>query len=169
MADKANAQTLDFTNVKDRGDYNPVHIEAGEYALRVDSVVDGESKQGNAQWVFAFKFAYPDQVPATARRGSYPYYCVLDAKSLWKIRGLAQACGMVVPKSRFKLDPNRLIGKIFGAILEDDEYEGRLRSKVLQVMPLAELEQHSGEAENPGDVDEGDLPTTPADPDEIDL
>src|ERR1700753_1227989 len=99
MAEKATAQLLDFTNVKERGDYNPVHVEPGEYLMKISAVVDSKSKAENAMWVFSFMHAKPVAGNASASRATYPFYCVLDAKSLWKARGLALAAGYNVPES----------------------------------------------------------------------
>lgn len=170
-AAKATAQILDFTNVKDRGDYNPVHVEPGEYLMKISAVVDSESKQGNAMWVFALSHVAPP-VP-TAARATYPFYCVLDAKSLWKVRGLAISAGYNVPKSRFSLDPNKLVGRVVGVIVEDDEYEGKVRSKIAQVMPPDEVDgaPSSGTTTDEDDqgTDDAYAPDTDQDLDGVDL
>jgi hypothetical protein len=139
MAEKATAQMLDFTNVKERGDYNPVQVEPGEYVMRIASVVDAESKNKNAMWVFGLSFVTPPT--PSAARATYPYHCVLDEKSLWKVRGLCLAAGYQVPKRKMNLDPNRIVGRQVGVVLEEEEYEGKIRCKIVQVLPVSEVTQ----------------------------
>lgn len=167
MADKAQAMLLDFTNVKDRGDYNPVHVEPGEYAMKITAVVSQESKQNNPMWVFSFSFVSAP-IPSAAR-ATYPFYCVLDAKSLWKVRGLCLAAGYNVPKSKFQLDPNRLLNRQVGVIIEDDEYEGKVRSKVTQVMPLSELDAQPAPAGADDEDAASDAPLPDEELDGVDL
>jgi hypothetical protein len=137
MVEKAQAQMLDFTNVKERGDFNPVQVEPGEYVMKIVSVVDQKSKNDNPMWVFGLQFVKPP-VPSAAR-AIYPYHCVLDEKSLWKVRGLCLAAGFQVPKRKMSLDPNRIVGRQVGVVLEEEEYEGRVRSKIVQVLPVSDV------------------------------
>lgn len=167
MAEKVSAELLDFTNVRERGDYNPVHVEPGEYLMTVASVTAQDSKAGNKMWIFGFKHAAAVKGVASASQATYPYYCVLDPKSLWKVRGLALATGYNVPKSKFSLDPNRLIGRQIGVIVDDDEYEGKIRSKVVQVMPASELDEQP--TQQAGDDPDADAPVGEDDLDGVDL
>lgn len=128
------AKVLDFTNVKDRGEFNPKHKPAGDYLAVIAKVVDQPSAAGNNQWLFTITL--PDDATA-----AYRYNCMYDNENqLWKIRNLCVAAGIAVPKKKVKLDPNKLVGKKIGVSLEDDEYEGKLKSVVEAVFPESELE-----------------------------
>lgn len=130
----ATGKILDFTNVKDRGEFNPKHKPAGDYLFKIEKVVETASSAGNAMWVFTLTM--PDDATA-----AYPYRCMLDLDNqLWKIRNLWVATGVEVPKKKVKLDPNKLVGKTIGGTLEDDEYEGKPKSTVEAVFPASELE-----------------------------
>lgn len=141
---KAVKKTLDMSNVKDRGPFNPKHIEAGEYRAKITAVHASESKSGNEMWVFAFQ-------PTDKRDAVYPYYCLLDPDSLWKIRNVAEAAGIAVPKKRISLDPNKLVGKEVGIELEDDEYDGKMKSVIANIFPP---DQVDGDAEDEVDDEE---------------
>ena len=139
----AKAVNVDFSDVKERGAFNPKQVEEGDYAARIVKVEDAEIKGGdNAgkhQYVFTIKLKKYSQY-------SYPYRCQTEAKDqLWKLRNIAVAAGMNVPKSRTKFDPNKLVNKEIGVTMEDgDVYNGRTKSEVQAVFPVAELADGAG-------------------------
>ena len=129
----AKAQVVDFSNVKDRGNFNPKHVAEGDYAATIVKVEDGESKKDQTfQYVFTIKLKKFSQA-------SYPYYCKVQENQLWKLRNLAVAAGLNVPKKRMKFDPNKVIGKTIGVTMADDEYEGKMKSVIDAVFPVSEL------------------------------
>lgn len=142
MADaKARSTIIDFSNVKDRGQFNPRHIESGEYPAKITKVIQDEAKDGEDMWVFTFVL---DEVP----RATYPYYCKLVDNQFWKVKAMFEAAGISVGKRKIKVDPNKLVGKRIGVFMEDDEYEGRLKSVISECIKLSEI---SGPAEDDDD------------------
>jgi hypothetical protein len=135
----AKVRILDFTGVKDRGQFNPRRREPGEYLARMVAVEEGTSKNDNLQLIFTVQIEGD-------KRSSYPLYCGLDQKSLWKLRSLITAVGLPTPTGRAKVNPNSLLNKVFGVLLEDDEYEGRVKSKIQDWWPKDE----GGPYENAG-------------------
>lgn len=137
---KAKAKVLDFTNVKDRGMYNPVQQEEGDYKLQIASVVEQESKKTQeAMWVFGLSLV-------GHKTAVYPYYCLLNEDNLWKVRNLIEATGKSVPKKRLKFDPQSLVGKFVGGTLEDDEYDGKMKSVIAAIFNADELDDEEEEA-----------------------
>lgn len=157
----ARKKILDFTNVKEKGNFNPRQVKEGPHKARIVSVEEGLSKAENEQWVFSIVLPeYPSAV--------YPYYCALTADSLWKVRNLFVACGVEVPKKKMNVDPNKLVGKNFIAEMIDDEYEGRMKSKVMGVMSLAdykkflsENDDDTSQADDDDEADDDEEPTPP--------
>lgn len=147
----ATKRKMDFTNVKEGGNFSPRHVAEGDYVMKIVKVDDHKSKEGNEQWLFTLQ-RKGDQ------RSTYPYYCGCDEKQAWKIRKLFIAAGMNVPKKLVMVDPNKLVGKEIGAFLEDDEYEGRMRSKIADTFPVSDVSE----------PDEDDRPDDEEEPDEID-
>ena len=133
----ATKRPMDFTNVKESGLFNPKRKPAGDYVMKIVSVDDHTSKDGNDGWVFTCVVATEAK---SARPATYPYYCGSDEKQAWKIRKLFIACGKEVPKKRVLVNPNLLLNKTFGAVLDDDEYEGRLKSQIVETMPVDDVE-----------------------------
>lgn len=151
MADKPSSAVLDFSGVKDRSEsgINKKRVTAGDYLARVKAVEDRPVKgTKEPQWMYVVAL---EKVRGTG----YPYYCKLDPNQLWKIRNLFLACGVAIPKKKVRLDPNKIVGKVLGVTMEDDEYDGKLQSVIAEVFPASELDEtESGTDE--GDEDEYD-------------
>ena len=147
--------TVDFSNVKERGEFNPQNLHEGDYHATIKNAVLTESKQGNPQVLFTIS---PDQHP----RASYPYYCGLDEKQLWKLRNVIQAVGMKAPKSKISIDTDRLIGKKLGIELVDDEYDGRMKSVINAVFTSDSVNEGDPSEEPDEDFDDDDEDEAPA-------
>jgi len=155
MADTATPlkAVLDFTNVKENSGINPKHRPAGDYRVKIAKVIANKSNAGNNQWVFTL-------VPTDMLSAAYPYYCTLNPDSLWKVRNLLIACGIDVPKKKLNVDPTRLVGKEIGVTLDDDEYEGKMKSVITAVFPSSDLDDESVPAQ---DEDEPEVEDEPED------
>lgn len=148
----ATARALDMSNVKEQSGINPKHVPAGDYLCRVldvnDDVVKNKQSEnaGQVVWVFTLKIEDP-----RLGSGRYPYRCTLVENQLWKVRNLAVAAGMTVPKSKTKVDPNRIVGKLVGASFDDEEYEGKMKSVIQAVFPASEIAGHEDLVTDEGD------------------
>lgn len=155
----ASSQNVDFSNVKDGGQFNRKRIPAGDYLATITKVEDAKAKDGIFQYLVSIKI---NKKPSSV----FPYYCKLQENQLWKLRNLLIAAGKTVPKKKVKVDVNVLVGKIIGVTVEDDEYEKdgevQLQSNISGVFPAAELadiadedmapdEDEEDEAEDSGD------------------
>lgn len=131
----ATPQIADFTNVKDttEGSFRPRAIPDGDYVAKVTAVEDHTSKAGNKGWVFTL-------VIESVARASYPYYCTLDEKSLWKVRNLFVGAGMTVPAKRVKIDPNKLVGKRVGVATIQEEFNDKIKSSIDAVFPVSDVQ-----------------------------
>lgn len=157
MADRAKASTqvIDFTNVKEGSGFNKRRLPAGDYLARITRVEDSPSKKdGEAQWLFTL-------VPESHKSSAFPYYCKLVENQLWKLRNLIQAAGIAVPKKKIKLDPEKLVGKLVGITLEDDEYDGKEQSVIAAIFEASEVTDSQLPAE-PDEDDDDDEEEAPA-------
>lgn len=139
---------MDFTNVKEGGIFRPKHRAEGEYTAKVVKVDDHQPKDQDKEmgWVFTVT------IDGDAR-STYPVYAGPDEKQAWKIRKMFIAAGMNVPKKLVLVDPNKLVGKAIGVYLEDDEYEGRMRSRIADFIPVDDV---TGEGDDEADEVEDD-------------
>jgi len=165
---RASKKLLDFTKVKDQGEFNPVHQEAGDYVMQITGVTESKSKADNDMWTFVCK-------DVNRARATYPYRCTLNLDALWKVRNLFVACGIQVPKKKFNVDPNKLVGKQFGCSLEDEEYEGRMKSVIAAVFPASDVvaptktkKKKVEEVDEDEDIEDEDVPDEIEDVDDLD-
>lgn len=162
------AKVIDFSNVKEGGGaFNTHRVPEGDYRATIVKVEDATSKKDDTfQYVFTIKLTKYSQY-------AYPYYCKLAENQLWKLRNLAIAAGLNVPKKRMKFDPSKVVGKSIGVTMEDDEYEGKLKSTVSAIFPVAELvegnevDEDDEDAITPDDDDNDDLETEDSDDDDV--
>lgn len=143
----ATKRKMDFTNVKEGGSFRPRHKPEGDYAGKIIDVADHTSHAGGEGWVFTAKIDGDE-------RSSYPVYVSSETDKAWKIRKMFIAAGIPVPKKMVMVDPNKLIGKALGITLEDEEYEGRMRSKPVDFLPMDDIQ---GNADEEADDEEEEL------------
>jgi hypothetical protein len=146
----ATKKAVDFTNVKEVGNFQPRRMPAGDYRGRitkVDDHVKGEGKDRKEMWVFTI-------VPVSRPRNTYPMYCGFGENEAWKIRNLLIAAGFAVPKKRMGIDPNKLVGKEIGMSLDDDEYEGKSKSVIVATFPVDELSEDAPGGSDSDDADD---------------
>lgn len=145
----ASAKNVDFSGVRDRGNFNPKQVAEGDYEAVITKVEDAEAKKtGDFQYIFTIKLKKFSQ-------NSYPYYCKLAENQLWKLRNLGVAAGLNVPKRRMKFDPNKLVNKTIGVTMADDEFEGKMKSVVDAVFPVSELSEGVVDEVDDAQFDEG--------------
>lgn len=153
----ASAKNVDFSGVKDRGAFNPKRVAEGDYAATIVKVEDTPTKDsGEFMYTFTIKLDKYSQY-------SYPYRCKLSENQLWKLRNIAVAAGMNVPKKRVKFDPNKVVNKKIGVTLEDDEYDGKPKSEVSSVFPISELAEGSLVEDSDDFDEESGAPALPVD------
>jgi hypothetical protein len=136
----ATKKAVDFSSVPERGDFNPKRVDEGDYLAKITKAEDAEVKNGENKGTFQYLFTIK---LAKFSQYSYPYYCQLDTKQLWKLRNLMVAAGKNVPKKRVPIDPNQIVGKSVGVTMEDNEYDKNgktmYKSQIAAVFPAAEL------------------------------
>jgi hypothetical protein len=127
---------MDFTDVKDQSPISPTHQPPGDYKGFVKAVDYSVSQNENKTPQLVYVIADADRPSAT-----YRYNCPLTKPSAWKIRNLFIAAGVEVPKKRMNIASvaEKILNREIGMTLDDDEYEGRLRSQIQRVFPVGEL------------------------------
>jgi len=116
---------LDFSKVEERSGWNTKHISEGLHRMKIESVQETEAQDGVAMLIYAL---VPTESKLKTRR--FPFYCKLQQNQLWKIRDLLVAAGETVPKKATQIDPSKVVGKCIAAEVEDDTYQGNVRSSV---------------------------------------
>lgn len=139
---------LDFSKTEERSGWNTKHVNEGLYKMKIESFQETEAQDGTAMLVFAL-------VPEDSRFKSrkFPFYCKLQQNQLWKLRDLLVAAGQTIPKRAISIDPSVVVGKLVAAEVEDDTYQGNVRSTVNAIYGLDILDE-DGEDGGSSDEDE---------------
>ena len=127
---------IDFTKTEERSGWNTRQIPEGLYKAKVAAVQETEAQDGTAMLVYAF---VPEDSRFKSRR--FPYYCKLQQNQLWKLRDLLVAAGETVPKRAVQIDPEKIVGKSVAIEVEDDSYNGNVRSSVNGVYGIDILDE----------------------------
>lgn len=137
---------VDFSDVKESSGINPKQQDEGDYLAKIIKVemTKTKAKDGKAPEPMAL-ILFQD---ANMRSAVYPYYCTFGDNMLWKIRNTFIAAGVPVPKSKGKIDLGKLINKEVGITLEDDEYDGKMKSVISAVFHKDELEPTEAEEDD---------------------
>lgn len=131
--------SIDFSDVK-APSFSTVHQAPGVYNAKIAGVEMAKTKSDNTDMlVFAIK----------AGSGRYPYYCKIVPNQLWKLRELIEAVGTKVPNKVVQIDPAKYVGAKINVELEDDSYQGKLRSRVARVATFSELDPKPKAAAEP--------------------
>lgn len=99
-------------------------IPPGQYATRIDKVTEKMSQNKNQYWFVEFTIT---EEPLVGRKvfGNF----MLDVQSLWKLRQLLEALGWDV-SGLADINSDELIGQEVGVVVDNETYEGQLRSRV---------------------------------------
>jgi hypothetical protein len=151
----ATKRVVDLTNVKEGGgNFRPKRKPEGDYKGKIAKVDDHQPKDTTKPlgWVYTI------MVDGDAR-STYPYYVNPSPKEAWKIARISEAAGFKITGKRVNFDPNKLVGKPIGILLEDDEYEGKPKSSIGEVFPVSEVGANADEPEDIDlDEDETEIP-----------
>jgi len=127
---KKNVVKVDFTNVEPGG-----KVPEGDYPVIVKEVTAEESSNGNPYLRFVFSVA------EGRHKGKQLYHNTsLQPQALFNLRNTLEALGMEVPQSAISLDLDNLVGLTAAVAVELETYQGKERSRVVEVFPLEDLE-----------------------------
>jgi len=148
---------LDFSKTEERSGWNTRAIPEGLHKAKIVSVQETEAGDGIAMLVYAL-------APADPRYKSrlFPFYCKLQQNQYWKLRDLAVAAGMTIPKKAVNFDPDAPVGKTIAIEVEDETGQYAGRSQVQATYGLDILDEDGAaaddddEEEYEGDEEEAD-------------
>lgn len=140
-------RTLDMGKAGDGGSFNKKRIPAGTYRGKIVKVEDHTTKAGDDSWLFTIT---PDSYP----NRKFPHYCGFTENQLWKIRQLFTAAGFNVKKAKMAVDPTKVVGRAIGFEVDDDEYDGKEQSTIVDIFPVSELGDDEITADPDDEVEE---------------
>jgi hypothetical protein len=147
-AKSGDAVVVDFSDTESRGGKKggrSAHLPEGDYTAKVKEAAFGHSSE---KWVITG----PNSSKGKTIRDSL----WLSDKALWRVRQTLEALGLQVPSKKVKVNPKSMIGKEAAITLEDEEWEGKVRSRIVDCFALAEYEELTESGEEELDEDEED-------------
>lgn len=136
---------VDFTGVES---FN--RPSEGQHVVKIVSAEMKQSQGGNDMIVVTFEVTKGSDKGARCIE-NYP----LAENALWKLKGLLQAIG-VKCDGKVRLDLDKLIGKVCIITVSEEEYEGRIRSRVQECKKLAAVADEDDDDEDQDEEDDSD-------------
>lgn len=120
---KGRVISIDFSDVGEGG--GSFQIPEGEYAVKCESAKQELSSNDNDMISFVFV-----GTEGKAKGKKFFYHNTLVEQALWKLRETLLGLGVEVPEEVLDLNLDDLVGLEGTAIVEDDSYKGKIRSKI---------------------------------------
>lgn len=148
-------ETIDFSGVPQEIGARAKHIPPGDYAVKIVSV---EKKWKNNDKSNPAYFSWKFQVAEGPEKGAPLYFITsLKPEALFNLRNLIFAAkGKNVAGKAVAFDPESLVGSRVLCTVEDDEYEGKIRSRAVDVQGIKE-EADEEEEETEVETEDEDL------------
>lgn len=129
----AKGKSVVSVNFKDVGSGGATRVKPGDYAVKVKKVEVRESNSSGSDYL-----NWECEGIVGDLKGKKIFHTTsLQAHALFTLRNTLLACKMDVPQSKFQVDLTKLVGKVFGVTIEDDEYKGRVKSAIVDVFPVS--------------------------------
>jgi type III secretory pathway component EscV len=152
-ATKGRGVVVDFSGTDSRGGKKgarSARVPPNDYAVKV---IDAKMSKSPDKETPEIRVTY------RITRGKYKGKTIIDdlyltPKALWRVRQTYEACGVKVPSKKVRLNPSALENKECAITVEDDEYENKVRSRVVDTFLLSDFEE--SEAEEDEETDEED-------------
>jgi Protein of unknown function (DUF669) len=141
---------VDFSDVEDGPKAS--RVEPGDYILVCKKAEKAKASSGNTMVNFELKV----KEPASAKGSTVYHTSVLTPKSLWNLRNIMIAMGLKAPKKALTIDLDDFKGKAFGATVDDEEYEGKTRSKIVDTWKVGERKIGAGKKSKKAKDDDED-------------
>lgn len=159
---KSTEVNLDFSETETRGGKKGrgarPHLPEGDYVARVKSAkmtTSAEKKTPGIELELA--------ITAGKQKGKVLRDTLwLSESAMWKVRQAMEGMGLKVPSKRVKVDIAKFKGKDVAIALEDEEYNDKVYSKVVDYFLVSEI------ADDDDEVDEDDEEDDDTEPDEDD-
>jgi hypothetical protein len=154
---------VDFSGVEKEiksGGGRSSHVPEDDYLFKVVKGEIRDNKAGDGRHI-----SWRVTVSAGEYKGKTVYHTTsLKPEALWNLRNLIFAClGKNLAGKSVAFDPEILEGKVFAGTTEDDEYDGKMKSVIVDIRPKSDLKRpEDDESEIEDEVDEEEEDEAPA-------
>lgn len=152
--------SVDMSGVeKERRKRGGKRIPEADYIFKIMDCERKKNKAGDAYY-FSWKLQLVTDATGGKKYAGQPFWYMTSLKpdALFNLRNLILAAtGKNVAGKKLDFDPTSLFGKKIGGTVEDEEYDKKIRSRVVDVMPVSELSADDDDDEDDDDdLDEDD-------------
>lgn len=133
---------VDLSNIQE----NSYAIPDGVYAAKCINVTQDVSKSGNPMFVWEFELVGGDYNGRT-----FKSWTAITPAAMWKVAETVQALGVGQTGQVVKFKRSDVINKACGLVIEQDEYNGKVNSKISNVISIQEMQERltSGDSSSP--------------------
>jgi hypothetical protein len=121
---------VDLSNVQTNG----FTIPDGSYKVKCVEVEQSVSSSGNPMFVWTFEVTEGDHIGFQSK-----VFTAITPAAMWKVAETVIALGVGQTGEVVKFKRTDVVGKECGAIFEQSEYNGTMRSQISKVISLKEL------------------------------
>ena len=121
---------VDLTDVQS----SAFSIPDGNYKVKCVDIEQSVSKGGNPMFVWTFEVSEGEHTGFQSK-----VFTAITPAAMWKVAETVQALGIGQTGSVVKFKRTDVINKECGALIEQNEYNGQVRSQISRVMSLKEL------------------------------
>lgn len=121
---------VDFSTAQDRS----YTVPDGSYKAKCIDVSQEVSKSGNPMFVWQFEL-----VGGQYAGKQFKSWTAVTPAAMWKVAETVVALGVGQNGQVVKFKRSDVIGKLCGLVMEQDEYNGKMVSRVARVISLQEL------------------------------
>lgn len=122
---------LDLTNVDTSGGF---HIPEGTYRAKLIEVEQSVSKGGNPMFVWTFEISAGDQAGFQLKS-----FTAITPAAMWKVAETVEALGVGQTGTVVKFKRSDVINRECGLVVEDNDYNGSVRSSIAKVISVKEI------------------------------
>lgn len=156
----ARSYDIDFGGVEKDVRKRGRHIPEGDYIAKIVDVERKKNKAGDAYY-FNWKFQIVEAADGDKKHAGMTFYynTSLKTEALFNLRNLIFAASdgkNNVAGRTVNFNPAKLKGKRIGVTVEDDEYEGKIRSAVVDVQPPSAIVDEEDDDDEEDEDDEDD-------------
>jgi hypothetical protein len=123
-------------------------LPPGTYTLVVEDVEMMSSKAGNPMWKITSSV-----VEGESKGLALVDFVTITSKAMFRVVAFLNAIGVPTPKKSLSIPKSMMVGKMFEATVDDDEYGGRKSSKIQSYASIAQ----PGAGDLPDDEEEENI------------
>ena len=151
---------IDATGVEKERRKRGKRIPEGDYLCKITKHIR-KKKEGGSSYYFSWTFQIIRNAAGGLKQAGVPLYYITSLKpeALFNLRNLILAASdgkRNIAGKTINFDPTTLYGKEIGVTVEDEEYEGKMRSRAVDVMPPSEIEEDEEDEEDEDEDEEDD-------------